>query len=70
MVKKKLFLQNQCINITYLNDEDVIKVLNHNKNEDYYENPSLSHLTNFDYRKNGREKAFLAKPKHQYRIAQ
>ena len=49
----------------------ILIVPSHKMNEDYNENPSLSHLTDdFDYKENGGEKAFLAKPKHQYHVSQ
>ena len=44
--KKKLFLQNQSINIMYLNVENMVVVSNHKKNGDYYENASLTYFTN------------------------
>ena len=42
--KKKLFLQNQGIKIMYPNKENVFKVPNHENNEDYPKNLSLSLL--------------------------
>ena len=56
---KKLFLPNQSIGIMYPNEENMIVVPNHKKNEYYYENISLSHWRmNFDYNENGRKKNF------------
>ena len=44
---------------------------NNKKNGDYYKYRSLSHLMDeFGYKENGRKNAFLANPKHQYRVSQ
>ena len=45
MVKKKLFLQIQNINIMYPNEVNMIIVPNNKKNRDYYGYPWLSHFT-------------------------
>ena len=44
MVERKAFLANQSANIVYPNEENMIAVPNHKKNEDYYENLGLSYL--------------------------
>ena len=43
---------------------------NHEKNGDYYKNPSwIISQMNFDYKENGGKNFFLANPKHQYRVS-
>ena len=44
MMEKKPSLQIQSINIVYPNAENMIVAPNHNKNGDYYENISSTHL--------------------------
>ena len=43
---EKLFMQIQSINTMYHNMENMAVVPNDKKNADYYQNPSLTHLTN------------------------
>ena len=43
--KNWFFSQIQSINIVYPNKENIVVVPNHNRNGEYYENPSLSHFT-------------------------
>ena len=69
--KKKLFLRIQSINIVYPNERKVFMVPNYEKNEDYYENPSLSSwMDNFDSKENDGAKRFLANPKHHCHLSQ
>ena len=44
MVEREVFPMKQSVNIIYPNKENVLMVPNHEKNEDYYVNPSLSQL--------------------------
>ena len=41
---KRLFLQNESIKIVHPNEKNVLIVLNHHKNGDYYDNPNLANL--------------------------
>ena len=57
--KKSISCKTPSINIVYPNMENMTVVPNHKKNGDYYEDPSLTHLTtNFDYTDNGGKKTF------------
>ena len=44
MVERNFFLQIQRSNIVHPNVENMVVVPNHNRNGDYYENPSLSYF--------------------------
>ena len=71
MVERKLFLQIQSINIMYSNEENII-VMPITKRMDITMSIQVCLISrmNFDYEKNGGKKAFLANPKHQYRVSQ
>ena len=69
--KEKHFLQNQSIKIVYPIKENVFIGPNHERNRDYHENPSLSHLRRtLILRKMEAIKPFLAKPKYQNHVSQ
>ena len=44
LVERENFFRNQSINVIYPNEENVLMVPNHEKEEDYYVNPSLSKM--------------------------
>ena len=71
MEERNLFLQIGSINIMYPNVENMI-VLPITKRMEIimYIHVCLISRINFDYTKNIGKKAFLANPKHQYRVSQ
>ena len=71
MVGRKLFLQIQSINIIYPNVENMIAMPITKKTEIVTGiQVCLILWMNFDYKKNGGKKAFLANLKYQYRVSQ
>ena len=70
MVKKKLFLQIQNINIVSPIMENMIaKPIRKRMEIVMGIQVCLISWMNFDYNENGRKKAFLANPKHQYHVS-
>ena len=71
MVERKLFLPIQSINIVYPNKENVI-VMPITKRREIVMGIQVCVISwmNFDYEENGRKKALLANPKHQYHVSQ
>ena len=71
MAERKLFLQIQSINIIYPNVENMIAMPITKKKEIVTGiQVCLILWMNFDYKKNGGKKAFLANLKYQYRVSQ
>ena len=69
--KEKIFLQIQSINIMYPNMENMIVVPTTKLMEIIMGvQVCLISQMNFDYKKNGGKKVFLANPKHQYDVSQ
>ena len=71
MAERKLFLQIQSINIVYPNVKNMI-VLPITKRMKIIMSTQvwLNSRKNFDYKENGKKKAFVANPKHQCRVSQ
>ena len=70
MVERKLFLQIQSINFMYPKVENIIVMPITTRMEIVKSiQVCLFSRKNFDYKENGREKAFLANPKQQYHVS-
>ena len=70
MAKRKLFWQNQSINIMYPNEENKIVVpITKGIGIVMSIQVCLISRINFDYKENAGKKAFLANPKHQYYVS-
>ena len=71
MVERKLFLQIQNINNVHPNVENMI-VIPKTKRMEIVKSIQVCLILqiNVDYTKNGEKTAFLANPKHQYRVSQ
>ena len=71
MVKRKLFLQTQSINIVYPNVENMIAIPIAKRMEIVMSiQVSFIPRMSFDYKENSGKKVVLANPKHQYRVSQ
>ena len=71
MMKRKLFLQIQSLNILYPNVENKVVVPITKKIETIMSiQVCLLSRMNFDNMENGGKEAFLANPKHQYVVSQ
>ena len=71
MVETKLFVQIRSINIMYPNVENLIVVLIRKRMEIIMSiRVCLISRKNFDYKENGKKKAFLANPNYQYHMSQ
>ena len=71
MVERKAFLANpkHQYHVSQWGEHDCCA--NNKKNRDCYEYQSLPiSWMNYDYKENGRKKAFLENPKHSYHVAQ
>ena len=70
-MERKPFFANQSINILHHNDGNMIVVPITKRMEIIISVQGCLFLQmTFDYKENGRKKAFLANPMHQYRVSQ
>ena len=70
MVERKVFLQIQCFNIMYPNEENMI-VMPITRRLEIVRSIQVCLISwiNFNYKENGGKNAFPANPKHQYHVS-